>query len=96
MNYYTVYDIRTDEVLAQGTSRECARALGFSSMKCFRTMVSRAKAGRSARYAVVTDRCGGIGRGDAPAWEEEIRRRWEKLQVRFGKGVEMKAGRPEN
>ena len=82
MNYYTVYDIRTDEVLAHGTSRECAEILGFSSQKCFRTMVARAQMGRSSRYAVVTlgEATQEESNPDRQVWEENVRRRWARLQ----------------
>ena len=86
MNYYTVYDPDTDEILARGTAKECAGTLGFVSTKSFRTMVSRIEEGKSSRYAVVVDRdlpenWDGLSR--QAVWEEDVRERWERIQRRF-------------
>lgn len=53
--YYTVWSRKTDEVLACGTSEECAKMLGMSSSASFRCMVSRSAKGRNKRYVVLKE-----------------------------------------
>ena len=87
MNYYTVYNIHTDEVLTQGNARECAGALGFTSLECFRTMVSRARKGKSSRYAVIVQKDTPLPQekvSHKQEWEDDVRRRWMEIQMAFG------------
>lgn len=49
---YTVWNAATDELLACGTSRECANLMGFKSAATFRQMVCRALQGENQKYHV--------------------------------------------
>lgn len=49
MHYYTVYDRKTDEILASGTARECAYALDMT-MGSFYTAIARTRNGERQRY----------------------------------------------
>lgn len=40
--YYTVYDTRTDEVLAFGNATQCAATLGCANARIFHFIVSKA------------------------------------------------------
>ena len=54
--YYTVYDNRTDEVLAFGRSEECARQLGVT-LGSFYSILSRSRkrGGVGGKYAVTQE-----------------------------------------
>lgn len=52
---YTVYDAKTDELLAFGTSDMCAELLGFKSVSRFYEMVSRVEHGRVKKYNVLKE-----------------------------------------
>lgn len=52
--YYTVYDARTDEVLAFGNIAQCASRLGTSS-QTMRSIISKVRHGKLKRYAVVVE-----------------------------------------
>lgn len=52
--YYTVYLRATDEVIAYGTSRECAKIMG-KSLNCFHSMVSKTKKGKQNKYDVLVE-----------------------------------------
>lgn len=60
MKYYAIYDARTDELLAEGNSRECREILGCSSMDTFYALVNRAKRGSNKRYKVVIKKGGEV------------------------------------
>lgn len=60
MKYYAVYDARTDELLAEGNSRECREQLGCSSMDTFYALVNRAKRGINKSYKVVIKKGGEV------------------------------------
>lgn len=60
MNYYAVYDAKTDELLAEGNSRECREKLGCSSMDTFYALVNRARRGINKRYRVVIKKGGQV------------------------------------
>lgn len=47
--YYIMYDNKTDQVVAQGTSKECAEQL-HTSINCFHSIVSKAKRGKRHKY----------------------------------------------
>ena len=51
MIYYTVYDNKTDDVIAFGTAAECAQQLQLSSVDSFYCLVSR----KRKKYTVVKD-----------------------------------------
>lgn len=44
-NFYIVRLRKDDSIVAVGTAEECRKALGFSSVGVFRTMVSRCRSG---------------------------------------------------
>lgn len=54
MNYYTVYNAKTDEVVAGGTARECAKQMK-RSLASFYCTVSRNRSGKHHKYTVVID-----------------------------------------
>ena len=60
MNYYAVYDAKTDELLAEGNSRECREKLGCSSMDTFYALANRARRGINKRYRVVIKKGGQV------------------------------------
>ena len=51
MKYYTVYDNKTDRVVAFGRAEECTQMLGLKSVACFYSIVS--KSHRRKKYSVV-------------------------------------------
>lgn len=53
--WYTIYDGKTDEVIASGTAEHCAKALGYKNRTGFDQMLSRAKHGKIAKYRVVVE-----------------------------------------
>lgn len=75
MNYYAVYDRYSDELLAEGTARECMKALGCASMDSFYALANRSKRGINKKYRVVIKKGGEVdypvlGK-DNPIHEEE-------------------------
>lgn len=52
--YYTVYLRETDEVIAHGTSRECAAIMG-KSLNCFHSMVSKTLKGKHNKYDILVE-----------------------------------------
>lgn len=52
--YYTVYLRKTDEVIASGTSKECARILK-KSVNGFHSMVSKNLKGKQNKYDVIVE-----------------------------------------
>lgn len=54
VNYYTIYDAKTDRVMASGSAVECAEALQMGLIS-FYSMVTRVRNGETKRYAVVVD-----------------------------------------
>ncbi|WP_026499278.1 hypothetical protein [Butyrivibrio sp. WCD2001] len=53
-NYYTVYLKKNEEVVATGTSKECAKQLQCS-VGSFYSLVSRSISGKIKKYDVVID-----------------------------------------
>lgn len=39
MNEYIVHSVKTDEILALGTAKECTKQLGYSSVTCFYSQI---------------------------------------------------------
>ena len=58
MNYYAIYDAKTEELLAEGNSRECRETLGCSSMDTFYALVNRSRRGINKSYKVVVKKGG--------------------------------------
>lgn len=52
--YYTVYDARTDDILAFGESMQCAKMLGITHAS-FYSMASRVRKGKCDKYALVIE-----------------------------------------
>lgn len=52
MKRYKVYSIKDNSLLAEGTSHECQKALGFVSVDSFYAIASLAKKGKSTKYIV--------------------------------------------
>ena len=48
MQYYTVY--RGEEIVAFGSSTQCAKKLGFKSKNSFYALISRSKSGIRAQH----------------------------------------------
>ena len=55
-NYYTVYLNNTDEVVAFGTSKECAAQL-HKSINGFHSLVSKNRNGIHHKYTIIIDPC---------------------------------------
>lgn len=54
MKWYTIYDNATDDVVAYGTSKDCARAMGMSP-SVFKTTLHRARTGKNNKYFVLEE-----------------------------------------
>lgn len=55
MNWYTVYDAATgEEVLASGTSAQCAKALGMT-LSSFYCAVTRSRTGAQSKYEFLVE-----------------------------------------
>lgn len=52
--YYTIYDAKTNELLASGSAKLCARMLGMS-MSSFYTIMHRARHGMQQKYTVLEE-----------------------------------------
>lgn len=53
-NYYEVRDRMTDDLIAPGTARECAEAMGYYKEEAFRRMARNALRGERLTRRVVT------------------------------------------
>lgn len=53
-NYYEVRDRMTDDLIASGTARECAEAMGYYKEEAFRRMARNALRGERLTRRVVT------------------------------------------
>lgn len=53
-NWYTVYDARTDELLACGSAAKCARTLGLTKDSFYSTLCRVAK-GTNHKYLILTE-----------------------------------------
>lgn len=60
MNYYAVYDRYSDELLAEGTARECMKALGCASVDSFYALANRSRRGTNKKYRVVIKKGGEV------------------------------------
>lgn len=60
MNYYAVYDARTNELLAEGNARECQKKLGCSSIDTFYSLATRSHRGLNKKYRVVIKKGGEV------------------------------------
>lgn len=49
---YTVWNAKTDELLACGTARECAGRMGYKNAETFIQMVCRSLQGKTKKYYV--------------------------------------------
>lgn len=54
MKYYTIYLSQTDELIASGTSRECAKQLNLT-IESFYCAVGRARSGKRKKYIVIEE-----------------------------------------
>lgn len=53
-NYYTIYDRKTETVVAFGTSKECTQMLKCSS-SYFYCLVNRNRNGRNKKYLIESE-----------------------------------------
>lgn len=53
--YYTVYDNKSDEIVAFGSSVECTKKLGLKDTEQFYAFVSKTRSGLIKRYSVVVE-----------------------------------------
>lgn len=53
--YYTVYDNRTDEVVAFGSAVECTQKLGLKDLRQFYAFCSKTKSGIRRNHSVVVE-----------------------------------------
>lgn len=63
MKYYTVYLKKSDEIVAFGTSEECASQLGFRNRSTFHNIASLSRKGKRKKYEIIVD--------DSPYEEED-------------------------
>ena len=56
-HYYTVYNEKTDDIVACGTAVECAKAMK-RSLASFYCTVSRNRSGKHHKYSIVIDPIG--------------------------------------
>lgn len=69
-NYYEVRDRMTDDLIASGTARECAEAMGYYKEEAFRRMARNALRGeRLSRRVVTMDKRNGLE--EAPTGPQE-------------------------
>ena len=54
MKYYTIYLSSTDEIIACGTAKECAKKMKLT-IESFYCAVGRARAGKRKKYIVVEE-----------------------------------------
>lgn len=53
--WYTVYDRKTDKLLAAGTVEQCTAALGFKNSASFYQTLSRTRNGKSHKYRICVE-----------------------------------------
>lgn len=53
--YYTVYDNKTEEIVAMGLATECARAMR-RSVNSFHSMVAKTRHGKNRKYTIIITR----------------------------------------
>lgn len=53
--YYTVYNNITEEIVAAGTSKECAKTMG-RSVNAFHSMVAKTRHGKNHLYTIIIER----------------------------------------
>lgn len=58
MKYYEIYDAITEELIANGTAKECKEKLGCSSMDTFYALANRSRRGINKTYRVVIKKGG--------------------------------------
>jgi len=83
MNYYEIYDAKTGELLASGTSRECKKKLGCSSIDTFFSLANRSKRGINKKYKVIIKKGGEVeypvlGK-DSPVHKTEAQNKERKM-----------------
>lgn len=54
MKYYTVYLNSTDEIVAAGTARECAKKMN-RSVESFYCSVGRTRSGKHKKYTIIEE-----------------------------------------
>lgn len=60
MNYYAIYDAYSGELMAEGNSEECRKALGCASLDSFYALANRARRGINKKYRVVIKKGGEV------------------------------------
>lgn len=53
--YYTVYDERTEEIVAFGNASQCTKILGLKDTRQFHAFVSKTRSGLRKNYNVVVE-----------------------------------------
>lgn len=53
--YYTVYDERTEEIIAFGNALQCTNILAFKDVRQFHAFVSKTRSGLRKNYKVVVE-----------------------------------------
>lgn len=54
--WYTVYDAKTGDLIASGTSEMCARRLGYKSANSFASACSHSRSGRHPAYKYIFEK----------------------------------------
>lgn len=55
MKYYTVYDKKTETVVAFGNSKRCTEMMGLPSANSFYSIVHNARIGKNQKWEVVVE-----------------------------------------
>jgi hypothetical protein len=64
---YTIYDNKTDfPIIVEGTSRECTKVMGLSSVNLFYQTVAKCRKGVNNRWTVLTHKL-----HDDDLWDED-------------------------
>ena len=53
-NYYTVYDAKTDDVLASGNAKECAKQLNMA-LSSFYSAITKNNSGEHKKYVIISE-----------------------------------------
>lgn len=54
MKWYTVWDNRTDDVLACGTSKDCRQMMGLSE-SAFKSLAHNVKTGKNNKFSILVE-----------------------------------------
>lgn len=53
--YYTIYDNKTDEIIAFGSANQCIEKMKLKNRNTFFSMVSNVRTGKIKKYKIIVD-----------------------------------------